>query len=249
MSSSSYSANEFDTNYPVGMENYYWTYARNRILLRELKRNGLADKKLLEIGCATGLVVSYLRKNGINILGVELGNADVLPDVKDVIFNHQDCLDLPQDFRESVEVLMLLDVIEHIEDPAGFLKSVVDRYPNASEIVISVPARAELWSSYDVEYRHFRRYDYAMVRQNVAALPFQISRMDYLFKVLYPPAWLASKTSGKRNHVVRPPLTKAMIRIHRILSFVLYLDYLILPRALWGSSILAVLKRKNTQHS
>lgn len=246
MSNSSYSSNDFDTNYPVGMENYYWTYARNRILLRELRKAGLAEKKILEIGCATGLVISHLRKNNVEVWGSELGNPDVLAGAKGFVFPNQNCIDLPLEFRASVEVLMLLDVIEHIEDPIGFLQAIVQSYPNVTHIVISVPSRQELWSSYDVEYRHYRRYDFNMMRETVAALPFRIERMNYLFSSLYPPAWIAAKTSGKRNHVVRPPLTKTMIFVHRCLAFVLYMDYLILPGKLIGSSILAFLKKENS---
>ena len=244
MSGSSYTADDFATNYPVGMVNYYWTYARNKILLRELKKHGFSGKKILEIGCATGLVVSYLRENGLAIWGVELGDPDVLPGAKEFVYKKQDCLDLPADFRTSVDVVMLLDVIEHIEDPIPFLQAIVASYPNAQHIVISVPSRSELWSSYDVEYRHYRRYDLGQIRDTVAAIPYEIQSIAYLFKSLYPPAWIAAKTSGKRNHIVRPPLTKMMIFIHRCLSMVLYLDYLILPGRWVGSSILTVFRKK-----
>jgi SAM-dependent methyltransferase len=243
MSGTSYTPEEFSTNYPPGMHNYYWTHARNRILLRELRKEGLSGRKFLEIGCATGLVVSYLRQHGLQVWGAESGDPVVLDGAEGFIFIRQDCLDLPVEFRKSIEVVMLLDVIEHLEDPAGFLKSVAEAYPNARHMILSVPSRRELWSSYDVEYRHFRRYDFQKMRETVAPLPYRLHKMNYLFTLLYLPAWIAAKTSGKRNHVVRPPLTRGAIRIHRLLSWLLHMDYLIIPGAVWGSSILAVLKR------
>lgn len=57
------------------------------------------------------------------------------------------------------DLVLLLDVLEHIEDDAGFLAGVVARNlaPGAHALV-SVPAWGALFGAHDVQLRHFRRY-------------------------------------------------------------------------------------------
>src|SRR5439155_1288450 len=67
------------------------------------------------------------------------------------------CVSAPPEGR--FDLVLLLDVLEHIEDDAGFLAGVVARNlaPGAHALV-SVPAWGALFGAHDVQLRHFRRY-------------------------------------------------------------------------------------------
>ncbi|MEK7486327.1 MAG: methyltransferase domain-containing protein [Planctomycetota bacterium] len=242
--SSQYTDEEFETNYPEGMENYYWTYSRNLILLSELHRHSLLDKKILEIGCGKGLVIQFLRKHQINIWGSELGNVIPFPEIQEYIYTNKDCLILSEEFRNTIEVIMLLDVLEHIEDSISFLKNIIHHYPNLSYIYITVPARMELWSSYDIFYRHYRRYTLCSLQKMVSSLEMKIVDSGYLFRILYLPALWVAKTSGKRNHTMTAPKKFFSRWIHRIMAYLLYLDYKIIYKKMIGSSLYCLLQKK-----
>ena len=64
--------------------------------------------------------------------------------------------DIPQ---QTFDIVILLDVLEHIEDDLKFLENdVVPRLRPESKIVISVPAHPSLFTSHDTFLGHYRRY-------------------------------------------------------------------------------------------
>ena len=64
--------------------------------------------------------------------------------------------DIPQ---HTFDIVILLDVLEHIDDDLTFLKNdVVPRLKPESHIVISVPAQPSLFTSHDTFLGHYRRY-------------------------------------------------------------------------------------------
>jgi hypothetical protein len=55
--------------------------------------------------------------------------------------------------------VLLLDVVEHVEDDAAFLKRMVHEHTDPdSWVLVSVPAHQALFSRHDVFLRHYRRY-------------------------------------------------------------------------------------------
>lgn len=60
---------------------------------------------------------------------------------------------------ERFDLILLMDVLEHVEDDSGFLGSVIKNNLNSSGyLVISVPAWPCLFSTHDRALNHFRRY-------------------------------------------------------------------------------------------
>jgi 2-polyprenyl-3-methyl-5-hydroxy-6-metoxy-1,4-benzoquinol methylase len=57
------------------------------------------------------------------------------------------------------DLILMLDVIEHVQDDVRFVKDIVDTClaPNG-RVLVSVPAWQPLFSRHDVLLRHFRRY-------------------------------------------------------------------------------------------
>jgi hypothetical protein len=55
--------------------------------------------------------------------------------------------------------ILMLDVIEHVEDDAGFVGATVKELLSVEGVVlVSVPAHQSMWSSHDRTLRHHRRY-------------------------------------------------------------------------------------------
>lgn len=242
MNKTEFNEEQFLSIYPEGIENHYWTLARNKIIKRELDKHGLRDKKILEIGSGKGIVVDFLRKDGFDCYGVDLSPVEVLPGLDKFIVAGTDFAYLDKDLRDSVEVVMLLDVIEHIEDPKLFLSRVGDNFVKADKLIMTVPARKELWSNYDVFNGHHKRYDLKSFTSVSESLGWGVVSMGYLFHLLYLPATILIKFFGKRDTRILAPKGLSIF-LHKILANIMFLDYLLIPRSFLGTSLISVCKR------
>ncbi len=242
MVTTNYTTEQFDANYPIGLENFYWTKARNFLLYKKLKQLGITDA-ILEIGCGRGIVVKYLNQHGMECKGVELSNVQTVEGIAPhQIIIGQDALNMPIYFREHFTTLLLLDVIEHIEQPIEFVQSILNKYPNLKNIIITVPARQEIWSNYDEFFGHYRRYDLKTLHDTLTAAGITVIQNQYFFHSLYFPALLFNKLSLKRNVQVKAPKGK-MIHVHKLLAWLFVAEYYLLPKSFIGSSIFAMGKK------
>jgi SAM-dependent methyltransferase len=66
---------------------------------------------------------------------------------------------------EAFDLVLALDVIEHVEDDVGFLRPIVrDNLAPGGLACISVPAYSALFGEHDRRLKHYRRYDAASAR-------------------------------------------------------------------------------------
>lgn len=223
--------------YPEGVEHHFWHLARNRLVASELRRALPKPGRVLEIGCGPGIVVQHLRAAGVDCWGCDLGQPIVPADCRPYAFTARDCLQLEPAFRSSVDALLLLDVLEHIDDDVAFLREVKGAFPRCRSLLVTVPARSELWSNYDDYYGHFRRHDCASLAMALTAGGFRLVRQRYFFQELYLPMLLARTTSGQRTTAVPVPSNRTL---HRFLAGVSCACRTVLPAGLPGTSLLAV---------
>jgi SAM-dependent methyltransferase len=204
-----FDSQQFALPYALGVEKHFWSYARNRIIERVLRRHcaNTSDgaKLVLDVGCGPGIVVDYLRHAGIDCRGVELGHPQLRPGLEDYVSIGLDATELPSALREQVTAILLLDVLEHIEDPCGFLQTLLPAFPHLEHVVITVPARMELWSNYDEFYGHFLRYSRPTLLALAGKAGLRPLELKYIFIGLYPVIWLLNRFVGKRSLESRPP--------------------------------------------
>ncbi len=227
--------------YPEGMENHYWYVARNAMVLDAIaaieRQHGQCIDPMLEIGCGQGIVVEFLRRSGRDCYGSELAPIPVPEPLEQYIWSGTDFLTLPRDFRDKVKLILLLDVIEHIEDPVDFLAKIRGAFSGCRWLVITVPARMELWSKFDELYGHFRRYDDAMLRDEINKAGGDLVTWRYRFTLLYLAIYVLGRFGRTRklnNH------TPTFPNLHRVLGKLIERETWVLPRWVYGSSIVAV---------
>lgn len=246
MKKTEFSKEQYDLAYKADMSFHWWTQARNLVLLSRLRELDHEKLRVMEVGCGKGFVVDCLRSKGIDCLGVELADVEVSPRVSEFIFTDIDACELNFKVREHVNVILMLDVIEHIEDVDSFIKNVVSAYPNVSDIIISVPARYELWSNYDEFYGHFRRYiksDFDFVSDILV-----LTESSYFFHLLYLPMILIKKIKKNRSVDLIGPSEKSRFA-HKLVSYLMYMDYKFFPSSLPGSSLIATFKVMRNKQS
>lgn len=97
---------------------------------------------------------------------------------------------------DDVDVVTLLDVIEHVEDDRSLLADLAARTVPGTVFVVTVPARARLWSAWDVALGHHRRYERPGLRALLESLPFDVAEVSYLFPELVPAGWWRARRQG-----------------------------------------------------
>jgi len=235
-----FTSEQFDAIYPIGIENHYWSKFRNKIVAKFIRKYRTVGN-ILEIGCGRGVVVDYLINHGIDLCGVELADVYPLSAVKDKIWTNRDAKDLPTDYCDQVETILLLDVIEHLSEPEVFLQQLKEQFKKLKTIIITVPAREELFSNYDDFNGHFRRYDLEMLKNTAADIQAKIVYQTYLYHILYLPTRIVLSLLGKRATNIKSP-KGAMLIPHAIIAKCLYLDYLFFPKKWKGTSIISIIQ-------
>ena len=87
----------------------------------------------------------------------------------------------------SVDQILLLDVLEHIEDDRGFLELLYRKLTEDGKLLITVPAFMCLWSSEDVSAGHFRRYRINNLCKLLSDVGFEINYKNYFMSFLFLP--------------------------------------------------------------
>jgi len=240
---SEFDARRFSHNYPAGIENYFWSLARTDLVRRALEEAAAAgyrrlNGRILEVGCGTGIVVSALKSAGLDIWGVEAGHPRVVHSARDRVTVAMDARRLGEQFRTSVKTLMFLDVVEHIENDAGFLKDTLRHFPSCSCVIITVPAGPQAWSRWDEYYGHFRRYTKASLDEMVRKSGLSPERTRYFFRALYLAARIINWLGLQRSTVMRAPRS---ILVHRLAAALMIMeDKLLRASSLPGLSLICV---------
>lgn len=89
----------------------------------------------------------------------------------------------------AIDVVTLLDVLEHVEHDRAFLASVVARLQPGTTIIITVPADMRLWSRWDELLGHHRRYDLQGLQELADSVPVDVLEKRWLFPEMLPAAW------------------------------------------------------------
>jgi hypothetical protein len=89
------------------------------------------------------------------------------------------------DMSFDADVIALLDVVEHEADDVAFLSSLVRRSRPRTRFVVTVPASMLLWSAWDVELGHHRRYSRRTLETTLRAAGLHVSEVSYLFPELW----------------------------------------------------------------
>ncbi|GBF59100.1 ubiquinone biosynthesis O-methyltransferase [Candidatus Phycosocius bacilliformis] len=95
---------------------------------------------------------------------------------------------LPDDMPAIAQsdLILLLDVLEHIEDDASALKYVATLVKPNGHVLITVPAFNFLWSDHDRAHHHCRRYTKKGLDRVLRETGFEIERITYFNTILFP---------------------------------------------------------------
>lgn len=138
-----------------GLVNKIYHSARELMLNRKRKliQKLTPGKKILDIGSGTGYFLNHTKKNGFEVVGIEIDedarnatqkNFNIKVEEPSVLLNGN----LPQ----KVDVATMWHVLEHLHDMDGYMTSIHNQLNDDGVLLIAVPN----YTSYDAQ--HYGKY-------------------------------------------------------------------------------------------
>ena len=193
----------------TGGSNHFIDVASRRHACAEVQRCiSHPGSTVLEIGCSSGFLLRHLVRllSGHRIVGADYTRETLellgrqLPDVPLIQFDLTRC-PLPADFAD---VVVLLNVLEHIKDHEAALMQLFRIVRPGGAVIIEVPAGPLLFDVYDRVLMHFRRYSMGELTMIIEKQGLTIERRSHLGAFLYPAFFLAKKCNQLRFPGDRP---------------------------------------------
>ena len=175
-----------------------WETARFEVVRRLIARHvQIPDGAVVvDIGCGDAFVVGTLASifPAAEFYGVDSGltpEAIAAAGQRVSMPNLHLCHDLDAlapSPRRPAALVLLMDVIEHVEDDEAFLKDLLARdiVDRQTCVLVTVPAYESLFSAHDVFLRHFRRYTNRTLRRRLEHAGLRVIEGSYFFLSLLP---------------------------------------------------------------
>ena len=179
----------------------FWFRSRNHLIIWALKQYFEEAKKMLEIGCGTGFVLSGINKAfpKLSLTGSDIFSAGLVFAAKrmnDVEIIQFDASSIP--FEHEFDIIGAFDVLEHIEDDNKVIKQMYQATAKGGGIIITVPQHQFLWSQADEQACHKRRYSAKELKNIVSSAGFYVCRCTSFVSLLFPAMFLSRLL--KKNH-------------------------------------------------
>lgn len=179
--------------------------------------------RVLDIGCGSGALTVALLEAGHDVVSqdpsermiamcrahlrrhgfdspVRLGGVESIPE------------------EHEFDAVVALDVIEHVEDDLGALRSIKRALAPHGRLVLSVPALSWLYGPKDRHVGHFRRYDRLPLLDVVRRAGFDVLSCRYWNILGVAPVWLSNARGKRLNEGLRYSRTRSMRAMNAALS-------------------------------
>lgn len=203
--------------------NDHWYYASKAKAMTHLLKE-VAPVKVLDVGAGSGFFSRYLLSNTDaceawcvdTSYKTDFGECEA---GKAVYYRRRvDKID--------ADLVLLMDVLEHVDKDVDLLKKYVDKVPSGSRFLISVPAFQLLWSGHDDFLEHKRRYTLKQVKGVVQNAGLEVKLGSYYFGMVFPIAALLriSQRTCSNKTPVRSQLTMHHPVVNKALKFICGLE-------------------------
>lgn len=138
----------------------------------------------------------------------------------------------------SADAVAAVNVLEHVEDDAAFLREAYDAVKPGGHLLLFVPAVPAIYGSLDKVFEHFRRYTKPSLRRVIESAGWKPRRIAYMN---FPgiAAWFMAGRVLKKTSIA-PSDAKAYDRL--VVPWISRLEQLVPPPI--GSNIIAIARRQ-----
>ena len=236
----------------VRIEEYHWWFAgRRKIVDTVIASLHLPhDAEILEAGCGTGGNLAMLAQYG-KVYGTELDDLARQYAIGRAIGTIEPGR-LPDQIPfapKQFDLIVLTDVLEHLDDDHSSLKALVARLKPGGRVVITVPAFPFLWARHDDTHHHKRRYLRDGLTGVIHGAGLSIKFISYYNALLFPlvaGVRMVKKSMKKDTDDLGTPPEAINSMLRALFSSERHvLGSLSLP---FGISLIAVAELPSTQH-
>ncbi len=214
--------------YYNGIEDtHWWNVARRKIIaaLVQCVLPPSKDTTIADIGCGVGTITGALADD-YTCTGFDQSETSVTLSAKrfpQARFIQDTLSDPPHPLIGSADLILLLDVIEHVEDDHAFIDMLGRGMKPGAQLMIAVPAHMSLWSKHDETVLHFRRYEEDSFRQLIEPLGFEVRLFSFFNTRLLPiirlvralNRWRGKTSGGSDTDFAIPPMP-----VNRLLEWI-----------------------------
>jgi len=231
------------------VENKHWWHDHKRKLIHQMINKFAEKGKVLDIGAGTGKILSELKIKDWEIEGIDGEKEAVKWSQKRGIKIQQADIEKKLGFnKNSFELILVLDVIEHLNNDRQVLKEINRVLKPRGIAIITVPAYQWLFNYWDKMLGHKRRYSRKSLKNIINLDMFKIEHLGYSSMFIFPVAIavrLVKKLTGKikTSDFQTTPLAFISVPIIKFLNYIerMLLSAISLP---FGLSVICVIRKK-----
>ena len=221
----------------VDPDNFWYYLYKGQFIFDKAIKSFNKSEILFDVGAGSGYFASIFLKNKKTIKAYCIDPFYS----KDQLGNKNDLNFVTAPPIEKADVLLFIDVLEHVEDDSALLKSYISSSSADALFVISVPAFKSLWSNHDVFLEHFRRYRKKDLRNLIKRAGLVEVESSYIFGSIFPLVWLIRKL--KRSKTIQSDLKQSSNFVNFLILNFLKIEKVLPVNRLFGTSVFISAKK------
>ena len=172
-----------------------WETSRLKALQSILTPETFEGIKVLDVGCGDGFICGslfgHLSRKEITCVDINLSDemlAGLGANTQGIRYQRE----MPAD--GGYDLVLLLDLLEHIASDKDFLADLVDNYLSKNgKVMITVPAFQSLYGHHDIFLKHYRRYNLNGLSALASSCGLAVISSGYLFFSLLLPKFILAR--------------------------------------------------------
>jgi len=212
-------------------ETYWWHVAKRELVTEIVQKQFPLPGRLVEGGIGSAGNLLAFEQMGYHVTGFDV-MSDAVEHAKGRGIEDVHQLDLQDDWGlpdESVNVVLLLDVLEHIADPVAALRRAAVAIDPQGGVIVTVPAYPFLMSDWDHKLGHYRRYTKDMLCRQAVQAGLRVDWLTHWNAFTLPPAIvvrtlerLFRHRNGTEFPRVSPVVNQLLVRFARMERWLLH---------------------------
>jgi len=157
-----------------------WELSRVQCILNIVKKNSNMCT-IADIGAGDRFLISKLKSSVSGVLyAIDTGYTE-----KSEIVDGVHCFNCISELPKPTDVVILMDVLEHVQNDSVFLKEILDKLSDDGLVLITVPAFQFLFSNHDVFLKHHRRYHRKQLLDLLHSSNLSVEKCHYFYTSLF----------------------------------------------------------------
>ena len=228
--------------FDVATIDHFWIRRRFEVMKRLADSVVRASREIAEIGCGNGLLQKSIENHyQRSVVGFDLNEVALRKNVSSSPLYCYDVFEQRPEFSAHFDLLILFDVLEHIEDESRFLQCAKYYLADSGTLLVNVPAIQWLFSDYDRAAGHVRRYSLKQLTRVAEQNGYDVQNVTYWGLPLFP-LLLVRKALRLETSNGSAGFDAGSSLMNDLLAGLSRFEHL--PQRFLGTSVMAVLKAR-----